>query len=81
MRNVYEERTAEQTEIQRRLLQGTAEIRSSNFGKAWRGIFSYKAAEVLAVRTNCSLRSAYDQLSGEFPVTAKSLVALNNLCV
>jgi len=81
MRNSYERATAEQTGIQREIMQGTAEIRSCAFGLAWKGIFKHKAAEELAVRGCMSLRAAASQLSGEHETSAKSIAALIEICV
>lgn len=81
MRAKYEERLAEQSEIQRNIVQGTARYCSGNFGKAWKGLFPFKAAEELAVATGCSVRTACYELSGEHPPSAKSIKALIGLCV
>jgi hypothetical protein len=79
MRSTYEARVAEQTEIQRTLVQGTARLCRGNFGKAWKGIFAVKAAEELAARTGCSVRAAAYELSGEREPSAKSIAALVTL--
>jgi hypothetical protein len=79
--NTYERLRGEQIEIQRSLSQGTATIRSANFGKAWRAIYPIKAAEQLASASGCSVRTAASQLSGEFDVSARSLAALIQVCL
>ena len=76
MRTNYEARAAEQTEIQRNIVQGTARLCSSPFGRAWKGIFPVKSAEELAARTSVSVRNAAYQLSGEQEVSGRSLAAL-----
>jgi len=81
MRSVYEDRVAEATETQRNLLQGSARVCSANFGKAWKGIFPRKAAEELAARVGCSVRTAGYELSGEHEPSARAIAALINLCV
>ncbi len=76
MRSNYEARVAEQIEIQRTLVQGTARLCSGSFGKAWKGIFPIKAAEELAARAGCSVRAAAYELSGEREPSARSIAAL-----
>lgn len=76
MRSVYETRVAEAREIERELLQGTAKICSNRFGIAWKALFPIKAAEELAARTDVSVRTAASQLSGEFPLSGRSLAAI-----
>lgn len=80
MRTVYERELANAREIERTLVQGTARLCSSNFGKAWKGIFKHKAAEELAAATGCSVRAAAYELSGEREPSARSLAALINEC-
>lgn len=81
MRNLYEARVAEQTEIQRAIVQGTARMCSENFGKAWKALHAIKAAEALAAATGMSVRAAAYELSGEREVSARSVAALIDLCV
>ena len=77
MRSTYEARTSEQIEIQcKKIMQGTATCCSGNFGKAWKGIFTLKAAEELAAATGHSIRAAGYQLSGECEPSAQSVLAL-----
>lgn len=76
MRSTYEVRVAEQTEIQRTLVQGTARLCSPAFGRAWKGVFPIKAAEELAARAGMSLRAAAYELSGEREPSARSIAAL-----
>lgn len=72
----YERQVAEQTEIQRTIMQGSARLCRGNFGKAWKGIFPAKAAEELALRAGCSVRAAAYELSGEREPSARSVAAL-----
>ena len=76
MRSVYEARVADQSEIHRNIVQGTARCCSGVFGKAWKGIFPIKAAEELAARTGMSVRAAAYQLSGECEPSAAAIAAL-----
>lgn len=81
MRTVYEERVAEAREIERKLLRGTARLCSvSNFSKAWKAIFPFKAAEELAARTGRSIRAAGYVLSGQQEPDGIDLAALNIAC-
>jgi hypothetical protein len=81
MRAAYEARLAEQTEIQRTIVQGTAHLCSGNFGKCWKALHPIKAAEALVVATGMSVRAAAYELSGEREPSAMSILALNQLCV
>lgn len=76
MRSVYEARVAEQTEIQRTIVQGTARLCSGKFGKAWKALFPVKAAEALAAATGMSVRAAAYELSGEREASARSIAAI-----
>lgn len=68
---------AEQTEIVRKVLQGSEPLCSpQGFGLAWKALFPRKAAEELAIRTGQTVRAAAYQLSGETDVSTKSLTAL-----
>jgi hypothetical protein len=76
MHGSLQRRIAEQTEIERKIVQGAARICSGNFGKAWKGIFPIKAAEELAARTGMSVRTAAYELSGEHEASGRSIAAL-----
>lgn len=76
MRSVYEERVAEATKIERRLLQGDAILCSSAFGRACKGVWPFKTAEMLASLAGCSVRAAAYQLSGESEPSMECLHAL-----
>lgn len=78
MRAAYEERLAEQTEIQRTIVQGNARLCSGNFGKAWRAIYPIKSSEELAARVGCAVRTAAYEISGEREPSARSIAALIN---
>jgi hypothetical protein len=73
---VYEARVADQTEIRRNILQGTAKSCTSAFGTAWKSLFPIKAAEELAARAGMSKRAADYQLSGECEPSARAVAAL-----
>lgn len=79
MRTVYEQRIADTREIERRIVQGTAKVCSGNFGKCWKALFPIKAAEELAARRKCSVRTAAYEISGEHRVSAESLHIINGL--
>jgi hypothetical protein len=82
MHGVFEKRTGEAREIERKLVRGTARICGpSNFSKAWKGIFLIKPAEALSDLAGCSLRTAEYELSGEHHPSAQSIRALVDLCV
>lgn len=81
MRSAYEARSSEQIEIACNIVQGTARLCSGNFGRAWKGIFPFKAAEELAARTGCSVRAAAYELSGERKPSAKSIGAFLALII
>lgn len=76
MRSVYEARVADQTEIRRNILQGSARCCTSAFGTAWKSLFPVKAAEELAARAGRSKRAADYQLSGECEPSARAVAAL-----
>ena len=79
MRSIYEERIAEARQIERNIVQKTARICSGNFGKCWKALFPIKAAEELAARRKCSVRTAAYEISGEHRVSAESLHIINGL--
>lgn len=76
MRSAYEARIAEQTEIERTIVQGDAVLCANNFGKAWKALFPFKASEELAFRAGMSKRAADYQISGEHDPSAQSILAL-----
>lgn len=78
MRSVYEERRGEATQIERTLVQGTARLCSSAFGRAAKGIWPHKTAEQLAAIVGCSVRAAAYELSGEREPSARSIAAIVN---
>lgn len=71
-------RVDEARKIERKIVQGTARICSPSFGKAWKGIYPLKAAEELAARIGCSVRTAAYEISGEHEPSARSIQALIN---
>lgn len=78
MRTNYEERVAEQTQIQRTLVQGDARLCSSSFGRHCKLVWPSKTAEHLALAVGCSVRAAAYELSGERPPSDKSMLVLIN---
>jgi len=76
MRSVYEERVADARKIERSLLQGTATLCSSAFGRACKGVWPVKTAETLASLAGCSVRAAAYQISGENDPSGECLLAL-----
>jgi hypothetical protein len=76
MRAVYEREIANAAKIERSIVQGTATLCSSAFGRACKGIWPVKTAEELASRAQCSVRAAAYQLSGEHDPSALSLLAV-----
>lgn len=78
MSHAYQERIAEATTIQRKIAQGDARICRAPFGAAWKALFPHKAAENLACRTGCSIRSAAYELSGEHEPSGRSIAVLIN---
>lgn len=78
MQSSYEAQRAEQTKIQRTLVQGDARLCSSNFGKHCKLEWPTKTAEQLALAVGCSVRAAAYEISGERPPSDKSMLALIN---
>src|SRR6185312_1994073 len=76
MRSVYEQRISDATEIQRKLLHGDAILCSPAFGRACKGVWPTKTAEMLASLAGCSVRAAAYQLSGESNPSMECLYAL-----
>ena len=81
MAHRYDERAFAHNETLRKISQGAARICRCRFGAAWKGLYPFKAAEELAHRTGCSLRTASYQLSGEHEPSARSICALVNECM
>lgn len=69
----------EAREIQRDILQGSAKICSSLFGRACKGMWPVKTAEELAALVGISVRSAGYQISGQQEPTARTIQAVLNL--
>jgi hypothetical protein len=79
MRTPYEDRLAEATISQRKLLQGAATLCSvTNFSKCCRALWPYKTAEHLAAAAGCSIRAAAYQISGEQEPSLRSAQAVFN---
>lgn len=76
MRSNYEEQIGEATKIQRTLVQGTARLCSSAFGRACKGLWPFKTAEELALRVGCAVRTAAYEISGEREPSARSIAAV-----
>ena len=81
MRTEYRDGAAAHNETLRKISHGAARICRCRFGAAWKGLYPFKAAEELAHRTGCSLRTASYQLSGEHEPSARSICALVNECL
>lgn len=65
-------------EIERSIVQGSAELCSPGFGRACRGLWPHKTAEELASRAKCSIRAAAYQISGEHRPSDRSIRAIMN---
>lgn len=78
MRAVYEERIAEATETQRKIVQGAARLCSSNFGTVCKALWPYKTAENLAAAASCAVRTAAYEISGEREPSIRSFLAVVN---
>jgi hypothetical protein len=78
MRSVYEVRSAEATEINRTLVQGTARTCSPLFGRVCKLIWPIKTAEGLADEVGCSVRAAAYELSGERPPSDRTMLLVIN---
>lgn len=76
--NTYERLRAEQIEIKRNVLQGTAIICSPTFGRVCKTIWPHKTAEQLAAEVGCSVRAAAYQISGEHPPSDQAMLAVIN---
>jgi hypothetical protein len=81
MRTHYEREIANATNIQRTIVQGDAQMCIPYFGRAWKGMFPQKAAEELAARVGCTVRTAAYEISGERHPSAQSIKALVDLVV
>jgi hypothetical protein len=78
MRSVYEGKLAQASEIERKLLQGTARICSGKFGRVCKALWPFKTAEELAARTGRSVRACAYEISGECEVSSRSLMVVIN---
>ncbi len=78
MQSTYEARSGEQTEIQRNIVQGSARICTTNFGKHCKVIWPSKTAEHLALAVGCSVRAAQYQISGEYPPSDRAMLVVIN---
>lgn len=76
MRSPYENRLAENTEIERQILRGDARFCRGRFGTAWCALHPLKPAEELAARVGCAVRTAAYEISGEHQPSAQSILAL-----
>ena len=76
MRSVYEERVSEAREIERTLVQGTARLCSSPFGRVCKALWPFKTAEELASRVGCAVRTAAYEISGEREPSARSVAVI-----
>ena len=76
MSGILQERVADARAIERNIVQGTARICSSNFGKCCKALWPVKTAEQLAAITGCSVRTAAYQISGEHEPSARSVAAI-----
>jgi hypothetical protein len=78
MRVQYGEARAEQIQIQRNVLHGTATICSPIFGRVCKVIWPTKTAEGLAAEVGCSIRAAAYQISGEHPPSDRAMLLVIN---
>ncbi len=76
MGSTYGERVFETTEIQRKLLHGTATLCSSPFGAVCKALWPHKTAEELASRVGCAVRTAAYQISGEHEPSARAVAII-----
>lgn len=80
MHGTLQGRVAEARKIERTLVQGTARLCSSAFGRACKGIWPSKTAEELAARVGCAVRTAAYEISGEREPSARSISVLVDEC-
>lgn len=73
MRGTYEGSRVEQIQIQRTLVQGSARLCSSIFGRFCKVLWPTKTAEQLAAAIGCSVRAAAYEISGEREPSARSI--------
>jgi hypothetical protein len=78
MHGSFTKRVEEAREIERSIMQGTAELCSPGFGRACKGLWPVKTAENLASRVGCSVRAAAYQISGEHEPSARSIQVIIN---
>jgi hypothetical protein len=76
MQSAYEVRVAQARETERTLVQGTARLCSSPFGRVCKALWPHKTAEQLASRVGCSIRAAAYEISGERDPSALSISAI-----
>jgi hypothetical protein len=67
MRSIYERQIAEQSEIERRIRQGTDKIVIRKFGPVAKFLWPHKTAAHVAAIAKTNERTAARWLSGEFP--------------
>jgi hypothetical protein len=63
-------------QIERTLMQGTARLCSSPFGRACKGLWPHKTAETLASIVGCSVRAAGYELAGDREPSGRSIAAV-----
>lgn len=77
MQSTYERRVAEQRNIQRAIVHGTARSCSGGkFGRVCKVLWPFKTAEELAARVGCAIRTAAYEISGEREPSARSLTVV-----
>lgn len=76
MTGVLVERVEDQRRIERAIVQGSARMCSSNFGKVCKALWPLKTAEHLASIIGCSIRAAAYEISGEREPSALSILAV-----
>lgn len=76
MHGTLQGRVAEARKIERMLVQGSARLCSSAFGRACKGIWPVKTAEELAARVGCAVRTAAYEISGEREPSARSIAVI-----
>lgn len=76
MRNQYEARVAEQTEIQRQIRRDPTKMSVSKFGPVAKLLWPFKTAAVLADIAKKDTRTAERWLSGEYEPPAIVIAAI-----
>ena len=59
--------------IERTIVQGTARLCSSPFGRVCKALWPFKTAHELAARVGCSVRAADYELAGDREPSARSI--------